>query len=62
MRRGLDSLECPNPCGQRLPLIALIEQPAIARRILEHLGLDSEPIRPAPARAPPLPDELDWGA
>ena len=42
---GLDALRCPR-CGATLRLIAAIEDPAIARRILECLGL--------PARAPPL--------
>ena len=46
MRRsfGLDVLACPR-CGDRMELIAAIEDPAVARRILERLGL--------PARAPP---------
>jgi hypothetical protein len=42
---GLDALRCPR-CGSTLRLIAAIEDPAIARRILECLGL--------PARAPPI--------
>ena len=42
---GLDALRCPR-CGGTLRLIAAIEGPAIARRILECIGL--------PARAPPL--------
>ncbi len=42
---GLDALRCPR-CGAALRLIAAIEDPAIARRILESMGL--------PARAPPI--------
>jgi len=42
---GLDALRCPR-CGAALRLIAAIEDPAVARRILECIGL--------PARAPPL--------
>jgi hypothetical protein len=42
---GLDALRCPR-CGATLRLIAAIEDPAVARRILECIGL--------PARAPPL--------
>jgi hypothetical protein len=42
---GLDALRCPR-CGATLRLIAAIEDPAIARHILEYLGL--------PARAPPI--------
>jgi hypothetical protein len=41
----IDALRCPR-CGSTLRLIAAIEDPAIARRILECIGL--------PARAPPL--------
>jgi hypothetical protein len=39
------ALRCPR-CGSTLRLIAAIEDPAIARRILECIGL--------PARAPPI--------
>ncbi len=42
---GLDALRCPR-CGATLRLIAAIEDPVIARRILECLDL--------PARAPPI--------
>ena len=49
---GFDVLACPR-CGGRLRLIALIEEAAVIRRILGHLGLPDE-IPPArPARAPP---------
>jgi hypothetical protein len=41
----IDALRCPR-CGSTLRLIAAIEDPAVARKILECLGL--------PARAPPL--------
>jgi len=42
---GIDALRCPH-CGSTLRLIAAIEDPAVARKILECLKL--------PARAPPL--------
>jgi hypothetical protein len=42
-----DALRCPR-CGQAMRLIAAIEDPDVARRILECLKL--------PARAPPLAD------
>jgi hypothetical protein len=42
---AIDALRCPR-CGSTLRLIAAIEDPAIARRILECIGL--------PARAPPI--------
>ena len=57
MRRGLDIdvLECPN-CGGRLRFVAAILLSSAIRRILRHLGLPSDPVQLAPARAPP---ELD---
>jgi hypothetical protein len=48
---GFDVLACPR-CGDRLELIALIEDPTVIRRILSHLGLPTDV--PA-ARPPPLP-------
>jgi hypothetical protein len=46
MRRtwGLSTLDCPR-CGDRMELIAAIIDPAVAKKILIHLGV--------PARAPP---------
>jgi DNA-directed RNA polymerase subunit RPC12/RpoP len=57
MRRGLDIdvLECPD-CGGRLRFVAAILLSSAIRRILRHLGLPSDPVALAPARAPP---ELD---
>jgi hypothetical protein len=57
MRRGLDIdvLECPY-CGGRLRFVAAIMLSSAIRRILRHLGLPSDPVELAPARAPP---ELD---
>ena len=54
MRRtfGLDVTACPR-CGGRLRLVALIEQAAVVRRILRHLGLPTEVPEPRPARASP---------
>lgn len=51
---GFDVLTCPR-CGDRLDLIALIEDPKVIRRILSHLGLPSEVPAARPARPPPLP-------
>jgi hypothetical protein len=42
---GIDALQCPR-CGSTMRLVAAIEDPGVARRILECLRL--------PARAPPL--------
>jgi hypothetical protein len=57
MGRGLDIdvLECPD-CGGRLRFVAAILLSSAIRRILRHLGLPSDPVGLAPARAPP---ELD---
>ena len=56
MRRsfGFDVLACPR-CGGRLELIALIEDPRVIRRILNHLGLPADVPATRPARSPPLP-------
>ena len=51
---GFDVLACPR-CGDRLELIALIEDPTVIRRILGHLGVPAEVSTPRPARPPPLP-------
>jgi hypothetical protein len=51
---GFDVLLCPR-CQGRLELIALIEDPRVIRRILNHLGLPTEVPAARPARSPPLP-------
>jgi hypothetical protein len=53
---GFDVLACPR-CGGRLRLIALIEDPRVIRRILEHRGLPTEVPAARPPRAPPIPFE-----
>jgi NAD-dependent oxidoreductase involved in siderophore biosynthesis len=53
---ALDVLACPR-CAGRLRLVALIEQAAVVRRILRHLGLPAEVPEPRPARAPPPQSE-----
>jgi hypothetical protein len=57
---GLDVMECEK-CGGRLKFLALIEDPDAIFKILDHLGLPTEPPRPRPARPPPedLKLELD---
>jgi hypothetical protein len=40
-------------------LIAFITDGAEVRKILEHIGVDSEPPRISPARGPPLWDDCD---
>jgi hypothetical protein len=47
----VDALACP--CGGRVRIRAVIEDPAVIRRILHHLGLPAVAPREASARAPP---------
>ena len=49
-------LMCPM-CGGQMPLIAFITEGAQIKRILEHIGVDSEPPHISPARGPPLWDD-----
>jgi hypothetical protein len=53
----VDVLACP--CGARLRLIAFISDATVAKRILDHLHLDSR--GPPLARAQAPPDLLDPG-
>ena len=48
-----DVLQCAR-CGGRRSLIAVIQDPPVARAILEHLGLPAHTPAIAPSRAPPL--------
>ncbi len=50
---AVDVLACPD-CAGRLKLIAFIAEARVARRILDHLRLDSQGPPVATARAPPL--------
>jgi hypothetical protein len=54
---GFDVLQCP--CGGRLRVVAFIEDPNIAQKVLERLGLTHAPLRIAPARGPPQLSLLD---
>jgi len=56
-------LACPG-CGGRLRLLATIEEPAVVRKILSHLGIPAECPEALLARAPPrastsLPELFD---
>ena len=46
---ALDVLECPR-CGSRMRILAAIEDPVVARKILDSLDLPSRPPPVAPAR------------
>jgi hypothetical protein len=54
MRRAfdIDVLACPQ-CGNRMRLLATIEDPRVVEQLLIHLGLPSERVRADPAHAPP---------
>jgi len=50
-------------CLGRMKLIALIEDPAVIAKILDHLGLSSEIPRARPARPPPEQECLElWNS
>jgi hypothetical protein len=51
-------LLCPL-CGGQMRLIAFITEGVQIRKILDHIGVDSEPPHIAPARGPPLWDDCD---
>jgi hypothetical protein len=54
MRRAFeaDVLACPR-CGGRMVVLSTIDDPAVIRRILTHLGFSMEEGEPLPGRAPP---------
>jgi len=58
MRRAFetDVLACPR-CGGRMQLIATIDDPAVIRKILTHLGLSPD----VPTARPPPILESDFG-
>jgi hypothetical protein len=39
---GIDALACPR-CGNRMRIVSMIEDPATARKIVDHLGSPHEP-------------------
>ena len=51
-------LLCPL-CGGQMRLTAFITEGTQIRRILEHIGVDSQPPHISPARGPPLWDDCD---
>ena len=51
-------LLCPM-CGGQMRLIAFITEGVQIRKILDHIGVDSEPPHISPARGPPLWDDCD---
>ena len=53
----IDLSKCPD-CGGEVKLIAVIMDRKVVRKILDHLGLPSEPPRVTPARAPPEGEQM----
>ena len=51
-------LLCPK-CGGQMRLIAFITEGTQTDKILDHIGVDSEPPHISPARGPPLWDDCD---
>ena len=51
-------LLCPK-CGGQMRLIAFVTEGMQIRKILDHIGVDSEPPHISPARGPPLWDACD---
>jgi hypothetical protein len=51
-------LLCPK-CGGQMRLIAFVTEGTQIRRILDHIGVDSEPPHISPARGPPLWEDCD---
>jgi hypothetical protein len=54
---GVDVLQCSR-CQGKMRLIACIEEPDVATKILEHLGLRAEALPTLRAQAPPVTLEL----
>jgi hypothetical protein len=55
---AIEILKCAK-CGGKMKLISIIQDPAVAKRILEAIGLSAEvPLKAAP-RAPPMNDLSD---
>ena len=58
---GIDALACPT-CDGRLRPIGTIVDPAVARKILLHLGRRAEPLPRARARDPTGQESFDFHA
>lgn len=56
---GIDIHLCPKCAKPTLKIIAAIEDPKVIKKILNHLGLPSQPPKLTPARGPPELDQAD---
>jgi hypothetical protein len=52
---AVDVLKCAK-CDGPMRVIAVVDDSAATKKILEHIGLPSTPVTTAPARGPPQPD------
>jgi hypothetical protein len=58
---GFDVLRCPR-CSRRMQVLATILDPAVVRKILEHLGVRASPLPRAPPRDPEADaEQADFG-
>jgi hypothetical protein len=48
---GLSVLACPR-CARKMRVLSTLTEPSSVRKILDHLGMRSEPLVAAPARDP----------
>jgi len=58
---GFDALRCPR-CDHRMRVISTINDPVVAKKILAHLGLRTDPLPRAPARDPTGQTHFDFDA
>ena len=56
------SISICSKCSGKIKIIAVIEDPTVIKKILEHLGLASSAPRLMQARGPPLADQSDFFA
>ena len=54
-----DVLKCPR-CKGRMKIVQFVDDPLVITKICTHLGLPTSLPLVAPARAPPLGDQLDF--
>ncbi len=52
---AIEILNCAK-CGGKMKLVSTVQDPIVAKRILESMGVNSEPLIQAPPRAPPQQD------
>jgi hypothetical protein len=58
---GFDSLRCPKR-DHRMRILSTITDPVVAKKILDHLGVRTDPLPRAPARDPTGQTDFDFDA